>query len=81
MINTIIFDFGDIFINLETEKTKLAFEKLGLKITGLIGVLLRAKNEKHIDFVKPILHQLQQEANFRIHPSLYDKALEIAGEK
>ncbi len=30
MINTIIFDFGDIFINLEKEKSIEAFKKLGL---------------------------------------------------
>ena len=30
MINTIIFDFGDIFINLEKEKCFEAFRKLGL---------------------------------------------------
>lgn len=31
MINTIIFDFGDIFINLDYKKSKEAFLKLGLK--------------------------------------------------
>jgi putative hydrolase of the HAD superfamily len=31
MINTIIFDFGDIFINLDIQATKTAFKKLGLK--------------------------------------------------
>ena len=30
MINTIIFDFGDIFINLEKEKQVEAFKKIGL---------------------------------------------------
>jgi len=30
MINTIIFDFGDIFVNLEKEKMTNEFEKLGL---------------------------------------------------
>ena len=30
MINTIIFDFGDIFINLDKEATITAFKKLGL---------------------------------------------------
>ncbi len=30
MINTIIFDFGDIFVNLEKEKMTREFEKLGL---------------------------------------------------
>ncbi|MCL6460479.1 putative hydrolase of the HAD superfamily [Flavobacterium micromati] len=31
MINTIIFDFGDIFINLDIQATTTAFKKLGLK--------------------------------------------------
>ena len=31
MINTIIFDFGDIFINLEKDKALEEFEKLGLR--------------------------------------------------
>ena len=31
MIDTIIFDFGDIFINLDKEATPLALKKLGLK--------------------------------------------------
>ncbi len=31
MINTIIFDFGDIFINLDKKATIAAFEKLGLR--------------------------------------------------
>lgn len=31
MINTLVFDFGDIFINLDKEAPVLAFEKLGLK--------------------------------------------------
>lgn len=30
MINTIIFDFGDVFINLDKEASKNAFKKLGL---------------------------------------------------
>ena len=31
MINTIIFDFGDIFINLDNKAPRVAFAKLGLK--------------------------------------------------
>jgi len=43
MINTIIFDFGDIFINLEKDKAIAEFAKLGLK--GPNEELLQA-NEK-----------------------------------
>ncbi|MCX6199787.1 MAG: DUF3368 domain-containing protein [Bacteroidetes bacterium] len=69
------------YLLMDEHKGRSEAEKLGLKITGIIGVLLRAKNEMHIELVKPILHQLQMEANFRIHPLLYEKALETAGEK
>ena len=31
MINTIIFDFGDVFINLDKEAPVTEFKKLGLK--------------------------------------------------
>ena len=68
------------YLLIDERKGRNEAEKLGLKITGIIGVLLRAKSEKHIELIKPILYQLQQEANFRIHPSLYDKVLEIADE-
>lgn len=68
------------YLLIDERKGRNEAEKLGLKITGIIGVLLRAKSEKHIELIKPILYQLQQEANFRIHPSLYEKVLEIADE-
>ena len=31
MINTIIFDFGDVFINLDKEAPAVEFKKLGLE--------------------------------------------------
>jgi len=68
------------FLLIDERKGREEAEKRGLKITGVIGVLLRAKNEKHISEVKPILDKLQQEAGFRIHPDLYKKVLEVAGE-
>ena len=42
MINAIIFDFGDVFINLDKETTEREFKKLGL--ASLNDVLL-AKND------------------------------------
>jgi putative hydrolase of the HAD superfamily len=43
MINTIIFDFGDIFINLNKEESQEAFKKLGLH--GLNEKLLALNDE------------------------------------
>lgn len=69
------------YLLIDERKGRIEAEKLGLKITGIMGVLLQAKKEKHIELIKPILYQLQQEANFRLHPSLYEKVLEIADER
>ncbi|MBC7440230.1 MAG: HAD family phosphatase [Flavobacterium sp.] len=46
MINTIIFDFGDIFINLNKEKSFEAFRKLGLNCLNEKLLLLNCEFEK-----------------------------------
>lgn len=55
-------------------------EEMGLKIVGLLGILVKAKQENIILLVKPVLEKLIEEAGFRIHISLYDRILEMAGE-
>jgi predicted nucleic acid-binding protein len=69
------------YLLMDEHKGRSEAERLGLKITGIIGILLRAKVDKYIPLVKPILEQLQNEAGFRIHPTLYQKALAIANEE
>jgi len=57
---------------------KLA-SQLQLKFTGLLGVLLKAKQQKIIPSVSGILNQLRKE-NFRISPKLENEVLKLAGE-
>lgn len=52
----------------------------GLKVTGMIGIFLKAKEPKRIALVKPYLDKLRL-TNFRLSPQLYDVALVQAGEK
>jgi uncharacterized protein len=54
---------------------------LGLNITGLLGVLLRAKRDGHITQIKPYLDRLVNEVGFRLSAALIDDALYQAGEK
>jgi uncharacterized protein len=54
---------------------------LGLNITGLLGVLLRAKRDGHITQIKPYLGRLVNEAGFRLSAALIDDALYQADEK
>lgn len=55
-------------------------KKLGLKIIGLLGILVRAKKLGVIQKVKPILNLLINNANFYIHQNLYDQVLGDIGE-
>lgn len=52
----------------------------GLNITGLVSVLLEAKNKGFIASVKPIINALMIQARFRISSQLYSEVLQLAGE-
>jgi predicted nucleic acid-binding protein len=54
--------------------------RLGLSITGVLGVLLIAKNRGLIAKVKPIMESLISQANFRISHQLYEEVLQTANE-
>ena len=69
------------YLLIDEYKGRAEAEKLGLKITGIIGVLLLAKQQHYIQQIKPVLDQLKEEVGFRIHPTLYDKVLAVANEK
>lgn len=52
----------------------------GLKIRGIVGLLIRAKQQGLIPEVKPVLDRLRSQAGFRVSPALYATALQEAGE-
>jgi predicted nucleic acid-binding protein len=71
---------ADLLIMDERRGRKVA-SALGItQITGLLGVLLEAKQKGLITAIKPILEQLIAQNNFRISDSLYQKILLFAGE-
>lgn len=59
---------------------RLEAKRQGLRITGILGVLLAAKNQALISEVRPIMNALIQQSNFRIGAQLYDEVLRLAGE-
>lgn len=69
---------GSIVILDDYKARKLA-EKLGLTITGTIGVIIKAKFEGVIPNIKPYLDKIRK-TNFYISDELYLKALEEANE-
>ncbi len=74
------FEFNADYLLIDELKGRKFAEKLGLKVVGLLGILIKAKREKVIPKVKPLVEMLINSAGFRIHPELYTEVLKIADE-
>jgi predicted nucleic acid-binding protein len=55
-------------------------KSLGLKVTGVLGILLRAKHEGKISSLKEVVEDLSKKAGFRIGAALIDRLLRECGE-
>jgi predicted nucleic acid-binding protein len=54
---------------------------LGLRVSGILGVLLEAKNAGELFAVRPILDQLKIKAGFWLDESTFSAVLTLAGEQ
>lgn len=66
-------------IILDDHKARVIARKLGLNVTGTLGVLINAKKEGFFKSIKPFLRDLKK-TNFRITEDLEKEALKQAGE-
>ncbi len=73
-------ELSDSLIILDDYRAREAANKLGLKITGTLGIIIKAKEKGLIDKVKPLLDSLVQ-IGFRLHPNIYIEILKISGEE
>lgn len=73
-------EIGADRILIDERKGRQIAISLSLKPVGLLGILLRAKQEKLILQVRPLMDRLLEEADFFIHAALYDEVLVLAGE-
>jgi predicted nucleic acid-binding protein len=53
--------------------------RLGLKLTGTLGVFLRAKQEGLIARIRPLIDKIQREG-IRLSPTVVSRALDLADE-
>lgn len=63
----------------EKQARKIAID-MGIEITGILGVLLQAKQTQLISSIQPLLDHLRNEAGFWIKDDLYERILNMAGE-
>jgi predicted nucleic acid-binding protein len=55
-------------------------DRLGIKITGLLGILVEAKQKNLIVAVKPLMDALIATAEFRVSSTLYSLILDMVDE-
>jgi predicted nucleic acid-binding protein len=63
----------------EKEGRKIA-KSLGLNVTGILGILLRARQEGKLPSMQKAMNQLQELAGFRVGPELYADLMRKSGE-
>ncbi|MGV3585706.1 MAG: DUF3368 domain-containing protein [Adhaeribacter sp.] len=73
------FDIPDNVVVLDDLKARKIAKSLNLKITGSLGILVKAKQQGFIEKLAPILEQVQQ-TNFRIAENIIRKILATVGE-
>ena len=57
-----------------------AAQRLGLRVLGVVGILLDAKSQGAISTMRPYLDAMRQTAGFYLDEALYVHALSLAGE-
>jgi predicted nucleic acid-binding protein len=67
------------YLVLDDNDARKFAEKLGLPVTGTIGLLVLARNRGFIPLLKPYFDRIQQ-TNFRISAALLERVLRDAGE-
>jgi hypothetical protein len=72
-------ELGAILLTDDSDARLFALRR-GLKVSGTVGLLIRAKTNRQLAAVKPLLDQLRGESNFRMSEQLYAVALKECGE-
>jgi len=76
---TLALEISAELIILDDYKARLTATKLGIEITGTLGVIIKSKINGIISSIQPILNKLHK-TNFRISESLIEEAFKEAGE-
>lgn len=73
-------EINDHLLILDDLKARKVAKSLHLRFTGVLGVMLRAKNKGNIKEIAPLLQQLKR-VGFRISPAMEEEVLRLAGER
>jgi predicted nucleic acid-binding protein len=74
-------ELGAEWALLDEREGRLAAKRLGLPVTGVLGILLRAKISGSVPALRPEIEALRRDAGFRIREDLVQELLAEAGEE
>jgi len=66
---------------MDEQAGRRAAQYFDLNVMGVVGLLVRAKQRHLIPAVGPLLENLQRQAGFYLSQSVFEHALELAGER
>lgn len=72
---------GADLLLIDERRGRAEAQRLNLRITGLLGILVEAKRKGFISAVKPLMDQLIADSTFRVSSKLYELILEMVQEK
>lgn len=73
-------ELGADLLLVDERQGRAVAARFGLKVAGVLGVLIEAKRRRLLSGIEPLLEELQSRAGFRISPDLRRRVLEEAGE-
>ena len=74
------YQFDDVTLILDDRKARKLADNLNLRFTGLLGILIKAKQTGVIDSVGNVFARLKA-VGFRFSPAMEIQALRLAGER
>ena len=77
---TLATDLHADFVLIDEQEGRQLASRTGLAVTGVLGVLLRAKRAGEIPAIKPEMELLRSKAHFFVSTQLERKILTVAGE-
>ena len=76
---TLAFEVENATVILDDLKARKIASKLGIKVTGTIGIIVKAKLSGHIPSARHILEKILN-TDFRINAKIIEQAIKQAGE-
>ncbi len=73
-------EIGADLLLIDERRGRAEADRLGIKITGLLGILIEAKRKNLIVAVKPLMDALIATSEFRVSSALYNQILNIVNE-